>query len=440
MSRFLFRADKRRERYWFLPLSTAIALLVAAPGVLGEEADNGPLDPKQSPFTVGHNDTIEVDNALTLTQLLDLTLENYPDSYWLSALEEEAKAIDQRSKSWIAGAPQVNFGFQEATSGTLHYGDASVQVPLWNLGQRAAEQKLAEQAGQSAGQQTSALRLRLAGLIRAALWDMALQKIRYEQALAEVKVFKQLLKNISRRVELGDLPRADELLAESELLQKRSTATLAEAELMHARKRYQTITQTSKIPAHFQEQRASLTEIQQNHPALLAMKAQIERKYAELNTLKAQGPGQTHLALGVNSDRGDHDPRSNQTESFNIMVNMPFGGSIHLAPKIAAVNVELNRLLAERELLRRNLEQLHHEAEHNLEVNRVEMEIANHLKTVAEQHLAMMESAFAVGEIDLMDLLKVQSRAQQAILNAKERAVMLERDQALYNQAVGVMP
>jgi len=39
-----------------------------------------------------------------------------------------------------------------------------------------------------------------------------------------------------------------------------------------------------------------------------------------------------------------------------------------------------------------------------------------------------------------MDLLKIQSRTQQAILNAKARSVMLQRDIALYNQAVGVTP
>jgi cobalt-zinc-cadmium efflux system outer membrane protein len=39
-----------------------------------------------------------------------------------------------------------------------------------------------------------------------------------------------------------------------------------------------------------------------------------------------------------------------------------------------------------------------------------------------------------------LDLLKIESRTQQAIQNAKERAVMLQRDKALYNQAVGVMP
>jgi hypothetical protein len=52
----------------------------------------------------------------------------------------------------------------------------------------------------------------------------------------------------------------------------------------------------------------------------------------------------------------------------------------------------------------------------------------------------MMELSFSVGEINLMDLLRVQARTQQAILSAKERNIMLQRDIALYNQAVGVLP
>ncbi len=111
-----------------------------------------------------------------------------------------------------------------------------------------------------------------------------------------------------------------------------------------------------------------------------------------------------------------------------------------LHPQIASINVELNKLIADREQLYRDLEQAHHEAEHNLEVNRVELGTANEQKKVSEELLKMTQLAFSVGEIDLMDLLKIQSRTQQAILNAKERAVMLQRDKALYNQAVGVMP
>jgi outer membrane protein TolC len=387
---------------------------------------------------VDHQDTVEIDESLTLPKVVDLTLEKFPDMTWLNSLEEEAAAITQRSKSWTAGSSQAFYRFQEATSGTLHYNDAGVEIPLWNIGQRDAQQAFGEQADTSAKMQTIATKLRVAGLVRGALWDMDLQKIRYEQALAEINIYEQLYAKIGRRVELGDLPRSDSLLAQTELLQKRSALILAEAELMHARKSYASITQMTKMPKNYQEKLVDLKEIEQNHPALVAINSQINRKQAQLDTIKAIGSGQNIVAVGVNADAGDS--RSNHTASFNIGVTVPFGGSDHIAPQIAAVNVELNKFLAEREQLFRDLKQMHHEAEHNLEVNRAELENANEMKKATENLLNMSNTAFSVGEINLMDLLRIQSKAQQAILNAKERAVMLERDIALYNQAVGVMP
>jgi cobalt-zinc-cadmium efflux system outer membrane protein len=391
-------------------------------------------------YVVEHHDPIESDAALSLSKVVDLTLEKYPDATWLNSLEEEAAALSLRGDSWTAGASLAGLRFQEATSGTLHYLDAAVEVPLWNIGQRDAEQRTAKLAQNSAMSQTEAVKLRVAGLVRGALWNMALAGLSYEQAKIELDITDQLVAKVQRRVELGDLPRADLLLAQSESLQKRSAVTQAEAELMHARKRYTTITQMTKVPGDYQEKLVQLTEIQQNHPALVAINSQIERKQSELNAVKLVGSGQTNVAVGINSDRFTNDPRSNMTESFNIGVTVPFGGSAHLAPQVAAVNVELNKLIAEREQLFRDLEQAHHEAEHNLEVNRVELGIANELKQVAEDHFKMTQASFSVGEINLMDLLRIQSRTQQAVLNAKQRSVMLQRDIALYNQAVGVTP
>ncbi len=407
-----------------------MALILSSAAVLAE-----------SKPTVSHNDPIETDNSLTIAKVVDLTMEKFPDTVWLKALEDEAAAIKQRGESWTAGAAQAGFRYQNMTSGTVHYGDATLQIPLWNLGQRDAEKEKGLKAETNAELQSAATKLRVAGLVRSALWDMALQKIRYEQARTEVDLFEQLLAKVERRVELGDLPRADLLLAQTELLQKLSTLTQAEAELMHARKRYSSITQMTKMPAAYEEKIADPKKIEFSHPLFVAMNGQIERKQAEIDALKLVGSGQTNVTVGVNSDRTqNNDPRSNKTESFNIAVVIPFGGEDHLRPQIAALNVELNQLLAEREQRYRDLELAHHEAEHNLEVNEAELEIASELKRVAEEHLKMMELSFSVGEINLMDLLKTQTRTQQAILNAKERAIMMERDIALYNQAVGILP
>ncbi len=397
------------------------------------------VDKNIKPPFVGHVDSVATDSSLTLSKLIELTMEKYPDVTWLTALEDEAIALSERGQSWTAGPSQAGLGYQSIASSKLNYGTANVQVPLWNMGQRDAQNNLANKAEVSANLQIADVKLRVAGLVRGALWSIALANIRYEQAKAELGIYEKLLATIKRRVESGDLPRADDLLAQTELLQKRSVYTQAEAELMHARKRYMSITQLNKIPASYEEPLVEIKEFEQNHPGLIALNSQIDRKQAELSATKAIGSGQASVVAGLLSDEGKDD-RSNKAEFFNVGVNVPFGGSAHLRPHIAAINVELNKLIAEREQLYRDLEQAHHEAEHNLEINKVELDNANEQRKVSEQLLSMTELAFSVGEIGLMDLLKIQSRTQQAILAAKERVVMMQRDKALYNQAVGVMP
>ncbi|MGR9086735.1 MAG: TolC family protein [Gammaproteobacteria bacterium] len=426
---------------------SAAVLLSASLTVFSEPVENSDTLGSRNPSLgdgiikpiVDHIDPIEIDASMTLAKVIDLTLEKYPDRSWLEALESEAVAISERSKSWTAGPSQATIGYQSIYDFRLNYASAGVEVPLWNLGQRDAEKKLANQAETSAGRLSTAIRLRVSGLVRAALWEMALANIRYEQAQTELMTYEKLLAGIERRVRLGDLPRADALLAQTELLQKRTALTMAEAELMHARKRYATITQMTKVPPNYEENLAALKEIGQEHPALAAINGQIERKKAELDAVKSIGSGQTSVIAGIMSDEGN-DPRSNRAEFFNVGITVPFGGSAHIAPQIASINVELNRLIAERDQLYRDLEQSHHEAEHNLEVNRVELNNANEQRKVSEELLKMTQLAYSVGEIDLIDLLKIQTRAQQAILNARERSVMLKRDIAMYNQAVGVLP
>ncbi len=435
---FFLSVIRKRLAY---PVFKGIIFLLTIVQLISQVAycDDKALLEDHSKPVVYHVDSVVIDKALTLPKLIDLTMEKYPDASWLSALEEEANALAVRSDSWTAGASQAIFGYQTISTFRLNYGTANIQVPLWNLGQRDAQHELANHAETSAEFQAINVKLRVAGLVRGALWAMALAKIRYEQTQIELDVYGKLLANIKRRVESGDLPRADELLAQTELLQKRSAFTLAEAELMHARKRYSSITQTTKMPSSFEEKLVPLKEVGQNHPAMIAINSQIDRKQAEIKAVQAIGSGQTNVIAGILSDEGT-DYRSNKAEFFNVGVSIPFGESAHTQPHIAAINVELNKLISEREQLHRDLEQAHHEAEHNLEVNRVELDNANEQKKVSEELLKMTQLAFSVGEIGLMELLRIQSRTQQAILNAKERAVMLQRDEALYNQAVGVMP
>ncbi|MDD2758718.1 MAG: TolC family protein [Methylomonas sp.] len=391
---------------------------------------------------VEHIDPIAVDPQLTLPQVLERTMEKYPDRLINEALVRQADALQVRGDSWFAGSHALALDYSDDRAGSdkgAREAGAAVEFTVWNWGQRSAAQDVAEQAHVAADKQSKAVRLEVARLLREALWDMALAENRVQLARNNLAISEQLLRKVERRVELGDLPRADLLLAESDNLQNQTILTQAEAEVMHTRKSYASLTQTTSVPADYREQLSDIQTIQADHPLLEAANAFVAGKQAMIEWANTTDTvNQPKVIVGAKDTRDQRG--SSDMQSVNVGVVIPFGHSTYDAPEIAAAHLELNQALAQREHLQRLLEKSLHEAEHSLEVNRKELVIAQKMKEIAEQHLKMMQISFESGEINLLDLLKTQARSLEAVRNAQEQEVKLQRNVALYNQAVGVLP
>ncbi|WP_045226700.1 TolC family protein [Methyloterricola oryzae] len=412
----------------------ALALLFAMYGCLAGASEGGTL--------VGHFDPLVLDDHLSLHQVIDETFAQYPQGAVITSLQDEAKALHQRSDSLVAGYPMIYLqwiddhvfngrGFMEIQTG--------YQIPIWMWGQRSASRQVAQDAENSAALFSSALKHEVAGLVRDALWNLELVQNRHELAQKVYEVSRQLVAAVSRRVDLGDLARADLLLAQSDLLEKKSLLTLAEAEVMHARKAYTNLTRMTRAPKSFTEKLSGTTEIHEQHPAVAAANAMIERAQAEVEYTRLSKQGnQPSILIGTQHDRGSRQESFNN--GTNLVLQVPIGGDAYNAPFVAQANVALTQKIADRGALLRQLEKALHEAEHNLEVDRATLVIADERKTIAETQLKMSRLAFEAGEIPLIDYLKIQATAQAAIRDAAERAILLQRDTAFYNQVVGVVP
>lgn len=392
-------------------------------------------------YIVDHVDPVVVDAQLKLSDLVLLTLENYPDYALIAAMYQESQALKERGSRWISGAPQLQTYYKDDFAGTglgAYEFDGSIQVPVWNWGQRDAGLKLAVEAEQNTNNHLQAIKLKVAGLLREALWALKLEELRYDMAKKELELAEKLRATVKRRVELGDLPKADFLLADSAALQQKTDLIHQEAVVMHVRKTYYFLTQTQLIPAQIIESQSSVTEINDSHPALMAINATIAQKKSQLEWVKAQGSGQTTVMVGGVSERGSRlEPTIN---SIAFAVNVPFGGQAFLAPQVAAANRELIAAETEKGHLYRSLSAQLHEAEHEMEVEKAQLEIALQLQANAQELLKMSEISFSTGEINLTEFLIVQTQAHRAIKNAQESDLRLQRDIALYNQALGVMP
>ncbi|QPK62251.1 TolC family protein [Methylomonas sp. LL1] len=427
-----------------LPLLWLAVAPCHAEGIADQPIISGQTDKAEGSetLTIEHLDPVEIDPMMTLPLLVEQTLEKYPDRLINEALLREADALQERGDSWLAGSTALALDYADdrvASDQGSREASANLEFTIWNWGQRSAAQNVAEQAHFSALKQSAAVKLEVARLVREALWDMALAENRLRQARINRELSAQLLAKVQRRVELGDLPRADLLLMESDHLQTQTLLTQAEAELMHSRKSYASLTQTTHIPGNYQEPLSAIQAIPPDHPLLEAINAMVARKQAGIEWTKTTDSiNQPKVSIGAKTSR---DQRGmDDMQSANIGVVIPFGHGTYDAPEIAAAQLELNQTLAQREHLMRVLEKNLHEAEHGLEVTRAELTIAKQMKDIAEQHLKMMQISFESGEINLLDLLKIQARSMEAIRNANEQEVKLQRNIALYNQAVGVLP
>ena len=391
---------------------------------------------------VDHLDPLPYDEKLSLKQVVDATFENYPQGSVIAALKDESQALSQRTESLIAGYPMIYLQYIDdryfSNQGIMQI-QTGYQIPIWMWGQRSASRAVAEEAEKSANLFAFALKHEVAGLVRETLWNLKVMENRHGLAQQVYDVSNQLFATVKRRVELGDLARSDELMAESDLLDKKSQLTLAEAEVMHARKAYMNLTRLDKAPQQFEEKRSVTAEIQERHPAIAAADAFVERAQAdvEFTRLSKQG-NQPTILIGTQQEKFTRGGTINN--EANLVLQIPIGGEAWNAPYVAQANIALNHKIADRATLMRKLERALHEAEHNLEVDRATLDIANQRKEIAETHLRMSLLAFESGEIQLIDYLKIQANSQAAIRDAMERAILVKRDTAFYNQVVGVVP
>ncbi|WP_077728152.1 TolC family protein [Methylocaldum sp. 14B] len=391
---------------------------------------------------VDHYDELVFDESLSLGQVIEATFEKYPQSALIAAFENEAKALERRSASWIAGYPAVYLqwiddrAFNDRGAVEIQTG---YQIPVWMWGQRAASRAVAEEATQSTALLARAIRHEVAGLVRDALWNLRLVENRYELAERIYEVSRQLTALVQRRVDVGDLARADLLLAESDELEKKTAVVQAEAEVMHARKSYSNLTRLERAPKFFEEEQSPRSTFDESHPALAVANALIERAQAEVEfTRRSKQGNQPSILVGTQHERGTR--KEGYNNETNFVLQIPIGGEAYNAPFVAEANIVLTQRLTDRDILLRQLEKALHEAIHNLEVDRAALTIAERRREIAESQLKMSRLAFETGEISLIDYLKIQATAQAAIRDAAERAILLQRDIAVYNQVVGVTP
>lgn len=384
---------------------------------------------------------IQPSPSLTLTEVVTDAQQRDPYGYVTEAYLTEARALDRRASSFIAGNPVVSLHYQSDQTRTdqgFREWEGTLELPLWHLGQRSASRAVADSAAQAATAAGTVQRLTVAGAVRESLWGLAIAHERRTLAEQSLQSARQLEQDVAKRVKLGDLAKSDLLLARDETLNKQDEFYLADAEWQHAQKRYKMLTGLDQSPANFTEVLSDQTTIDDHHPLLAETRARMEQAQAELRRVEKSSSDNTQLLVGTRRTRDTYN--SDYVDSLGVGVRIPLGTSTHNGPQIAAANTAFAESRTRYQNTQRELELALHEAHHNLETLREQLQLADEQNTLMQESMRMARIAFRTGEIELAQLIRLQSRAFTAEQNLALRKLEVEQAIARYNQAIGVTP
>jgi outer membrane protein, heavy metal efflux system len=388
-----------------------------------------------------HEDELIINSTLTLHDLLEKALPNYPNSQLLMAKKLALEARQTQAKSLLPGSAALILRNQNdqllSRNGETEW-EAGVEFPIWLSGQRKAREAIANIASQNLTADTQYLRLQLAGLVRDALWDIQLMQGLADIAKAKYEAASQLQRDIEKRVNLGDMAQKDILIAQTETLQAESEQINAEAEVQHAKFRYVNLTGLSDIPAEFTEVKSTQLDLQETHPALIDANSKIALSAEQRNLARIENRDNPMVTLGTRSLRGASDTEYNN--SLGITVRIPFQSETRNAPLIAAAEMHYAESQVNLTQLKLLLAAAMHEAEHNLEVGSAQLAVLTKQHNIAQQSLSVTRKAFQLGELDLSDLMRVQTQAFNAERNLKNQQIQQLWNTARFNQAVGELP
>lgn len=384
-------------------------------------------------------------DTLDFATLLEHSLHQAPALREDPVRRQEALDWVAAGRSWLAGRPNLNLNYfddrvlDNRGQRELEYG---IQVPLWRPGERGSMRELGRQYQSQVPLWLQALTLELAGQIRTNLADLAEAEALLALEREATAHAEELLRVTTVLYDSGSVPRLDLLQAETLLLEQRRSELAAESQMVDAELAYRLLTGLRERPAapHAEAQSplADIAAVEENHPLLRYLHSEIELASATIEQSRIAAKGSPQLGIGSRRERGDHF--APYTDSLNFSLQVPIGGTSHVNAKTTAarrakVDAEVNYFTA-----RRELERALHDAEHELHTVEQSLPLAEQQANLASQRRDMAETAFAEGEIGLVQLLPA---IQEARVASRAFALLRLREQRLiaaYNQTLGVLP
>lgn len=320
--------------------------------------------------------------------------------------------------------------------------EVGVAVPLWLPGQRAARAGTANAAAAQARAAEQVARLRLAGELREAAWQIAAAQAELAQADTQAQGLKQLADDVERRVRAGDLARADALAAQAEQLAAAAMQAEVRLRLQAARARWTLLTGLTSAP----ELTATTNDVAPGsaelhpvpHPELQLASQSTELARQRVELMRRSRRDAPELTVGV---RQDVPGRAEASQgSLVVGLRLPFGTDDRNRPLEAAALTELEVAQTQEQRLRERLDSDITAARDAQRSAQAQLDAETARARLLRERATLIDKSFRAGETPLPDLLRALAAAAHADSAAARQTVALGLARARLQQALGLLP
>lgn len=375
-----------------------------------------------------------------LAQALEQAWLRHPEALALQARAAEAQAGAEVAASLTPEPMDVSLGVltdrPDKNHGKREW-EVELAVPLWLPGQQAAHQAQARGRIDAVAARAAALRLGLAGELREAWWELAATRNARDSAQRRLDTAQVLAADVQRRFRAGELARVDANLAQDERLSAQAELLEAQAEVRKAEQAFAALT-GAPAPLNLQEEPAASAPPPDSHPQLAAAAAAARAARATVRAAEAARRDAPEFAVRMVRERGEFsEPFAN---AVGVSLKIPFSSGARVRHETSAALAEAAQAEAELALARLKQGLAAERARAELAAAEQQLAMAQSRRALTADTLALTEKSFALGEVDLLTLLRVRAAAYEAESFLDRQRAALGAARSSLNQTLGVLP
>ena len=378
-----------------------------------------------------------------------VSLRDALDAAWQRAVSareadgQRRRADAERSvagRLWAA-APTLELSYRDdrfQSDAGVRETEVGIAVPLWLPGQKAARTGTADGAVALAQAAEQAARLRLAGELREAAWQLASLQAEFHQAEAQADALRQLANDVERRVRAGDLARADSLAAQAEHLAAAAAVGDTRQRLQAAKARWTLLTGLTASPDLSAGTFIDTASDTARHPEWRLANHATELARKRVDLMRQSRRDAPELTVGVRQDA----PGRGQASQSSLVVGLrlPFGTDDRNQPLEAAALSDLDIAQTQEQRLRERLDSELASARDAERSAQAQLDAETARARLLRERATLIDKSFRAGETPLPDLLRALGAAAQADSAAARQTAALGLARARLQQALGLLP